>query len=1165
MHVLATELATLEEAEVAVDLCQSPADMVVLSFSDSDLSALAAGWEQDADRLPTLRLASLKRLRHPMSVDLYIDSVVSHARIVIVRCLGGLDYWRYGLERLADTAREKGLLFAALPGDDRDDPRLAGVSTLAGQHLSRLDGFFREGGVENLRQALRYAAGLIGCDLPWVPPDPVGPVSVIGEPRTDRPMALVVLYRANLVAADIAPITSLMAALERHGLAPLGVAVSSLKDPLAAPALGALIARHRPAIVLNTTAFSALRDDDTTVLDAADVPVLQVVLSGSARDAWQASPRGLSPSDLAMNVVLPELDGRLLTRAISFKAAASTDPRLEFASVRHEPDAERVDYVARLAAAWGRLGCTPRDERRLALVLSDYPARGGRTGYAVGLDTAASAAEILNHLRAEGYDTGSRDWQAGDVERLLQGDAESIEIATADYCRWLEELPGALQRSLQETWGPLQGIRADQFTPPSRAEPPEGRRSRGTFLAGAAAREIPPLRLAALRSGRDDGEKREMSSPLGAPAGQAFKVPVLRCGKVLVLLQPDRGMGDDRKAGYHDVERPPSHGYLALYAWLREVARIDAMIHLGTHGTLEWLPGKALALSGECWPEAVLGAVPVIYPFIVNNPGEAVQAKRRLAAVTLGHLTPPLSAAGLHGPLAELEGIIEEYAAADGLDRRRLSHLEGEIVERAWASGLAGECGLVAGEPNRQAIAKLDAQLCDIKELSIRDGLHVFGRDPDEATIRTLATATGNEAAIRASAGCERTALLAALDARRVAPGPAGAPTRGRADVLPTGRNLTSIDPRAIPTRTAAAIGVRAADEVVRRYLQDHGEPPRALVLDLWASASLRTGGDDLAQALHYLGVRPTWDKASSRVTGIEILPLATLDRPRIDVTLRISGLFRDIFEAQIALFDMAVRRVAELDEPAEDNPLAEARQRGADLSRVFGGAPGSYGARAADVALDGDWRTREELGQVYLANVTHAYGGSDAIRAAGDGFRDRVSAADVLVHPQDDRERDLLDGDGVADFAGGFAAAAALLGNEPELYHLDTSRTEAPRARRLAEEVARVVRGRLTNPRWIAGMLVHGHRGVAEIAQGVDSLFAFAATANAVPGPLFDATHAALIADDAVREAMIDKNPAAAAAIAARLRDALSRGLWQTRRNSAERELDLVVAKGRL
>jgi cobaltochelatase CobN len=381
--------------------------------------------------------------------------------------------------------------------------------------------------------------------------------------------------------------------------------------------------------------------------------------------------------------------------------------------------------------------------------------------------------------------------------------------------------------------------------------------------------------------------------------------------------------------------------------------------------------------------------------------------------------------------------------------------------------------------------------------------------------------------------------------------------------VLPTGRNLTSIDPRAIPTRTAAAIGVRAADEVVRRYLQDHGEPPRALVIDLWASASLRTGGDDLAQALWYLGVGPTWDKASGRVTGIEVLPLAALDRPRIDVTLRISGLFRDIFEAQIALFDMAVRRVAALDEPADDNPLAEMRRQGGDLARVFGGAPGSYGAQAADVALDGAWRDRQELGEVYLAAVTHAYGGAETTRAAGGDFRSRVSEADVLVHPQDDRERDVLDGDGVADFAGGFAAAAALLGNEPELYHLDTSRTDAPTARRMAEEIARIVRGRLTNPRWLSGMLEHGHRGVAEIAQAVDALYAFAATAG-VPGHLFDATHAALIADDAVRSAMLARNPAAAAAIAARLHDALTRGLWTTRRNAVDHELQRVMTEAR-
>ncbi|MBS0525494.1 MAG: cobaltochelatase subunit CobN [Proteobacteria bacterium] len=1040
MHVLATQLATLEEADVAVDLGQSPAEIVVLSFSDSDLSALAVAWQREAESLPTLRLASLKRLRHPMSVDLYVESVVARARLVIVRCLGGLDYWRYGLEHIADAARDHGVLFAALPGDDRPDARLASMSTVPPEGLDLLDRFFREGGPDNLANALRYAGTLLGHATAWQPPVAVGPITVLGAVRDARPVALVVFYRANLLAADYEPVTALMTALEAEGLSSLAVAVSSLKDKAIEPELTRLIETHRPAVILNTTAFSAMREDDTTVLDAADVPVLQVVLAGSARELWAESGRGLSPADLAMNVVLPELDGRLLTRAISFKAEAPADPRLEFASVRHRAEPDRVAYVARLAAAWARLGRKPRHERKIALVLSDYPARGGRAGYAVGLDTTESALEILRLLKAEGYDTGAKDWQGGDIGRLLD-----------------------------------------------RTQ------------------------------------------------------PYLRCGNVVVLLQPDRG------SAYHDTSAEPRAEYVAVYRWLRDQEKIDALIHLGTHGTLEWLPGKALALSAACWPETVLGAVPVIYPFIVNNPGEAVQAKRRLAAVTIGHLTPPLSAAGLNGPLADLEGLIDEYAAADGLDARRLRHLGNEIVERAWSNGLADDCGLVRGEPTQAAIVKLDAQLCDIKDLAVRDTLHVFGRGPDAAC-----------------AAGERSGLLAALDGRRVAPGPSGAPSRGRPDVLPTGRNLTSIDPRAIPTRTAHAIGRRAADEVVRRYLQDHGDHPRALVIDLWASASLRTGGDDLAQAMAYLGVLPAWDKQSNRVTGIEVMPLAMLDRPRIDVTLRISGLFRDIFESQIALFDLAVRKVADLDEDDADNPLAMARRRGDDLARVFGGAPGSYGAQAADVALDGPWQTREDLGKAYLSAVTHAYGGSDVQRPAGDGFRTSVSTADVLVHPQDDRERDLLDGDGVADFAGGFAAAAAMLGNTPELYHLDTSQPGTPKARRIAEEIARVVRGRLANPRWIAGMLDHGHRGVAEIAQGVDALYAFAATADAVPGHLFDTTHAALIADEAVLAAMLEKNREATAAIAARLRDALDRGLWVTRRNSVASELERVQRRAR-
>jgi cobaltochelatase CobN len=1132
MHLLATSGADLDDLEQAVDLAQSPAEVVVLSFSDSDLSALAEAWKAAADDLPSLRLASLKRLKHPMSVDLYLDRVVTASRAVVVRCLGGLDYWRYGLERLASLCRSRGILLAVLPGDDRADDRLDGLSTVSAETAARLYGYLHQGGVGNAREALRYLGALLGRDT--MAAEPVALGSAVGfcandgavaieelcRAGDDRPVALIVFYRASLLAADTMAIAELQRALHGEGLASAAVAVTSLKDPVVAEALERLIAARRPSVILNATAFSALREDGTTALDLADVPVLQIVQAQSTEAAWASSARGLSPTDLAMNVVLPELDGRLLARPIAFKGEGPFDDRLEFGAVRYVPQPDRIAVVAQMAARWCRLRTTPAAKRRVALMLSDYPARGGRRGYAVGLDTAQSAAEIAALLAQQGYDLGETPPCAADIEALLKYPVDELVVPVVDYQRHVAALPADLQRQLHASWGVAESDPA--------------------FVDGA------------------------------------FRFPVLRAGNLTILLQPDRGSRTDRKAGYHDTTVPPRHAYVALYAHLREAERIDALVHLGAHGTLEWLPGKALALSKECWPEAVLGPVPVIYPFIVNNPGEAMQAKRRLGAVTLGHLTPPLAAAGLHGPLLELEGLVEEYAEADGLDKRRLKLLEDEIVERAWASGLAADCGLQRGTTGRDAIAKLDAQLCDIKELSVRDRLHVFGRPPDDAAVTLLSdaivAASGHAdhpelrariaSSIHASAQAERRALLAALDGRRVAAGPAGAPSRGRLDVLPTGRNLTAIDPRAIPTRTAALVGVRAADEVIRRYLQDHGDYPRALVLDLWASASLRTGGDDLAQAFAYLGVRPRWDFNSNRVTGIDVLPLAALDRPRIDVTLRISGLFRDLFEAQIALFDLAVRTVAARDEEDADNPFAAAMRRGEGLARVFGGAPGTYGAASASLALSGDWQSRDELGAAYLANAAHTFGGAHEGMQDARAFRERVRGADALVHPQDDRERDLLDGEEIADFAGGFAAAAASLGVTPALLHLDTSRPEAPQARALSEEIARVVRGRLTNPRWIAGMLTHGYRGIAEIAQGVDALYAFAATSDTVPEHLFELTHAALLRDASVCEAMLRRNPAAVASIVSRLDDARRRGIWLPRRNAVADELAAIAAR---
>ena len=758
MHLLATQQANLDEIEEAIDLEQTPADIVVLSFSDSDLSVLCAAWKERAlaaDKVNTqqldLRLASLKKLRHPMSVDVYVDDVASKARAIIVRGLGGLDYWRYGFERLAETAKRTGALFVALPGDDQPDPRLTELSNASIDVIERLDAYFRFGGKANLSEALAYISSLCGKHTKWHEPKAIPQIvawnaqegafattNLLRECNDDRSVALVTFYRANVLAADTAPISTLISALEKQGLRPCALAVSSFKDPTIDAELHAVLQHLKPAVIINATAFSALRDDQTTSLDVANVPILQVALSGSTLAAWQSSNRGLSPSDLAMNVVLPELDGRIFTRAISFKAETQPDPDLEHATLYHEPVPDRVDYVAQLASSWATLAKTPRGERRIALMLSDYPARGGRTGYAVGLDTPASAHNILKLLQSQGYDVGQSIPASEDILPALTNRRDEIKVSLEFYQAVLAEQPPTIVNVLHEIWGE-----------------PE-------------------------------------SDP--AYANGAFHFSCIRLGKALVLLQPDRGSVKDRKQSYHDTTLPPRHAYVALYGWLRHEEKINALIHLGTHGTLEWLPGNALALSQNCFPEAVLGPMPVIYPFIVNNPGEAVQAKRRLSALTIGHMTPPLSTSGLDDRLSDLEALIEEYSEADGIDRRRVSLLEAEILERAHRNGLAKDCGINENDCPREAVSKLDAQLCDIKELAIRDGLHVFGNSADtsELSVAMLQaspdlTPTELGKRLQESANLERANLLAALDGRHVAPGPAGAPTRGRLDVLPHG------------------------------------------------------------------------------------------------------------------------------------------------------------------------------------------------------------------------------------------------------------------------------------------------------------------------------------------------------------------------------------------
>ncbi|HEX3535697.1 MAG TPA: cobaltochelatase subunit CobN [Stellaceae bacterium] len=1237
MHLLATEPGIIADGSAAIDLAQTPGDIIVLTAADTEVALLAAAQarrRKEDPAAPTLRLAPVMRLAHNFSVDLYMETV-AHSRLVIARLLGGSAYWPYGVERLVESCCERGIPLALLPGDDKPDPELAEASTVPPDSCRRLWRYLAEGGPANADNFLRYAAALLGRNENWAEPAPLLRAGlywpghalptldeIAVEWRGEGGVAPIVFYRALVQSGNTVPIDVLLQALSARRLRPLPVFVQSLKDAEAAALLAEAFASHPPAVILNATGFSlAGAADPLGAASGASCPILQVVFSGADEAAWRERTNGLGPRDLAMNVALPEIDGRVLSRVVSFKAPLGRDPETEADLVGYRPVADRVAFVADLARNWARLRAKPPAERRIAIVLANYPNRDGRIGNGVGLDTPASAVAILRALCNAGYRTDEMPETGADLmQRLLAGPSNARPQAEAEemlpfneYSAFFAGLPTVVQQRVTAQWGPAE---RDPFYRPGRL---------------------------------DCGH---------------FVIPGFRIGSIAVLIQPARGYNRDPKATYHDPALVPPHAYFAAYAWITDSFRADAVIDLGKHGTLEWLPGKALALSAECFPEAVLGPMPHLYPFIVNDPGEGTQAKRRAQAVIVDHLTPPLTRAGSYGVQAELERLIDEYYEASRGDMRRIKPLAADILERARAAGLDRDCGIDAGDDTPQALQKLDGFLCELKDLQIRDGLHVFGESPagerldallvafartrrgsrpeDESLLRALAadldlgadplmldlaepwtgarpaSLDGSEAwrtagdtverlealalrlvsgvaapdphwhrtcavlawientlrsAVAACGPAELRGLLSGLDGRFVPPGPSGAPSRGRPEVLPTGRNFFSVDTRAVPTPAAWQLGWHSAGLLVERYAQEHGNAPRRIALSAWGTANMRTGGDDIAQALALLGVRPLWEPASGRVTGFEILPAGILDRPRVDVTLRISGFFRDAFPGLIDLFDSAVRAVAALDEPPEVNPLAvhvaadrqQFEASGADPDeamlragyRIFGSKPGTYGAGLQALIDESAWDDEGDLAAAYLGWGQWAYGAGAEGKAERALFEKRLAATDAVVHNQDNREHDLLDSDDYYQFEGGLAAAVRVLsGQAPPVYHNDHSQPDRPRIRSLREEIGRVVRGRAANPRWIAGVMRHGYKGAAEIAATVDYLFAFAATTRLVDDAHFDTLYDAYIVDAAVQDFMATHNPAALAETQRRFAEAIERGLWRPKRNSVINEL---------
>ncbi len=1253
MHrIAATPGGWNPEAEGVIFIEQTPAPIIFLTAADTDIQTLAASVSQLPPDFPAIRVANLLQLQQQLTIDTYAEDILAKARIIIIRLLGGRSYWSYGLEVVKETVEQTGARLLVLPGDDRPDPTLTSHSTETIPIVNQLWRYFTEGGVENFTNALKFVADV--CLEQTNNPPPPKPVPRVGvypwqsgitkQPTGNLKANLkvgILFYRAHYLAGNTAPIDGLCQALVERGLEPVPVFVSSLRDLEVQREL--LRYFQNPdssssaiAVLLNTTSFSVAKLDaevhQLELWERLDVPVLQVILSSGTVEQWESGFQGLMPRDTAMNVALPEVDGRIISRAISFKSAQQWNPSLETDVVVYEPVCDRIQFVADLAMNWLRLRETLPNQRRVALILANYPNRDGRLANGVGLDTPASCVEILKGLRDAGY------W----VEKIPESGDELIEWLTAgvtndpegwqlrlvrqqlswqEYWEYFQGLPIAVQKGIRERWGEFD------------------------------------------LNGKDNKDgKGEITEISG------FPISGIQLGNVFVGIQPSRGYDIDPALNYHAPDLEPTDGYLAFYYWLRKCFSAQAIVHVGKHGNLEWLPGKSVALSECCYPEVALAAMPHLYPFIVNDPGEGAQAKRRAQGVIIDHLTPPMTRAELYGPLQQLEGLVDEYYEAQSLDLSRLPIIRVRIVKLILDEHLHEDLGIAVEdiEAGESEIAnQIDAYLCELKEAQIRDGLHVFSECPQGRQLQDLIVAIARHpgknrigltralaqdfgwnfdpltedfsvvkeiknSSIEREQGIEKlynkkvtvgdlvelleeeasklvekiitnspiaitdyrlpitettkqeldwirdrllpalqqtnhelTHLLRGLEGRYVPSGPSGAPTRGRPEVLPTGRNFYSVDIRAIPTETAWDVGRKAAEVLVERYTQENGEYPKTLGISVWGTSTMRTGGDDISEALALLGVRPIWDGSSRRVVDFEILPVSVLQRPRVDVTLRISGFFRDSFPNLIDLFHNAVVAVASLDESPSDNPLAAQVKQETDswlqvgLSqsqaqmrshyRIFGSKPGAYGAGLQGLIESQNWQDEQDLARAYINWSSYAYSSSSP-KGAPEAFEQRLKQMQVVLHNQDNREHDLLDSDDYYQFQGGLTVAVrGLTGKNPQTYFGDNSIPEKPKVRQLKEEIARVYRSRVVNPKWIEGVMRHGYKGAFEMAATVDYLFAYDATANCVADHMYQGVAQGYLFDPDVQEFVQQKNPWALRDMAERLLEANQRGLWQS------------------
>nr|WP_225953470.1 cobaltochelatase subunit CobN [Kibdelosporangium phytohabitans] len=1166
---------------------------MLLSTSDTDLlSARASG----AD----FRLGNPARL----TVD-DLPALVDGADLVVVRILGGRRAWEEGLDALLAGPRP----VVVLGGEQAPDAELMELSTAPAGVCAQAHAYLAQGGPANLTELFGFLSDtVLLTGIGFAPPVAAPNWGLLErESAKQGPVVAVLYYRAHHMAGNTAFVHALCDAIEAAGAQAMPVFCSSLRtaEPELLETLGkadALVVTVLAAGGTKPATASAGGDDeawDVGALAALDVPILQGLCLTSSRASWDENDDGLSPLDTATQVAIPEFDGRIITVPFSFKEIDEDGLTVYVA------DPERAARVAGIAVRHASLRHIPPAERRVVVMLSAYPTKHSRIGNAVGLDTPASVVRLLAALKERGYDVGELpgvEAQDGDAlihaliaaggqdadwltEEQLTGNP--IRISAARYRASYEKLPQDTREAIEEHWGQAPG------------------------------------ELFVDRSADPDGE---------------IVLAALRANNIVVMVQPPRGFGENPIAIYHDPDLPPSHHYLAAYRWLAEEFGAHAMVHVGKHGNLEWLPGKTVGMSAGCGPDAALGDIPLIYPFLVNDPGEGTQAKRRTHATLVDHLVPPMSRADSYGDIARLEQLLDEHANIAAMDPAKLPAIRAQIWTLIQAAKLDHDLGLDDRPHDAEFddfLLHVDGWLCEVKDVQIRDGLHVLGVAPEgearvnlvlamlqarqmwggqadalpglrealglsekdndrtatdtvEATARALVEGMENaswavDAAptvvsdvlgredetveqIMAFAATEVVPRLArttdeldhvlhALDGGYIPAGPSGSPLRGLVNVLPTGRNFYSVDPKAVPSRLAWETGQAMADSLLARYREENGEWPPSVGLSVWGTSAMRTAGDDIAEVLALLGVRPQWDDQSRRVSGLEVIPLDELGRPRIDVTVRISGFFRDAFPHVVALLDDAVQIVASLDEPADQNFVrahVEADRAGHGDSRratmrIFGSKPGAYGAGILPLIDSRNWRDDADLAEVYAVWGGYAYGrGLDGVQARQD-METSYKRIAVAAKNIDTREHDIADSDDYFQYHGGMIATVrALTGKAPAAYVGDSTRPDAVRTRTLNEETTRIFRARVVNPRWLAAMRRHGYKGAFELAATVDYLFGYDATTGVVADWMYEQLAASYVLDPENQKFLSEANPWALHGISERLLEAADRGMWE-------------------